>query len=222
MGVESKPAKEEGLMLPFLGCDSTLCKPATMGVGEGGRMAVSARRGSMTFPTRHRIEVGGGGLDTALPWVQFDIVQARDDRDGNPNHAMLIREVFVDIITNHEDAEQQVEHDLAKKRRAKSFCFICTIEKNHDRVPRKSLRLGGISCFVLPSPPSMTTLLWEVPILPPGSSGRPPNGTPPSGRSSLLRKRRRTTTRKTRWGWNTGKVYSDSGGGGGGVGGDWG
>jgi hypothetical protein len=37
-GAGWKPAKEEGLMLLFLGCDLTSSKPAMMGV-EGGRTA---------------------------------------------------------------------------------------------------------------------------------------------------------------------------------------
>jgi hypothetical protein len=60
--------------------------------------------------------------------------------------------LFVNVM-NHEDAEQQAEHDLTKKRRAKLFCFVCTIKKNHSRIPPQSTRLGGhLSFFVLPSP----------------------------------------------------------------------
>jgi glycoprotein-N-acetylgalactosamine 3-beta-galactosyltransferase len=47
---------------------------------------------------------------------------------------MLTQKVFVDI-TNHEAAERRAEHDLAKKGRVKLFCFVYTIEKNHDRIP---------------------------------------------------------------------------------------
>jgi hypothetical protein len=71
-------------------------------------------------------------MRTVLPRMQFNIVQARNDGGSDPNHAMLIREVFIDIITNREDAELHAEHDLAKKRRAKLFCFICRIKKNHN------------------------------------------------------------------------------------------
>ncbi len=67
----------------------------------------------MTLPTHFGIEVGRGGLDTALPQVQFNVVQACNDGGSNPNHAMLTQEVFVDIITNREDAKWQAEHDLA-------------------------------------------------------------------------------------------------------------
>ncbi len=72
------------------------------------------------------IEAGRGGVNTALPWVRFDIARAHDDGGGDPNHAMLTRKVFVDIA-NFDDAERQAEHNLAKKRRAKLFCFVCTI-----------------------------------------------------------------------------------------------
>jgi hypothetical protein len=62
-----------------------------------------------------------------------------DDRErlckkGDPNYTMLTQKVFVDI-TSHEAAERRVEHDLAQKRRVKLFCFVYTIEKNHDRIP---------------------------------------------------------------------------------------
>ncbi|KAL3770880.1 hypothetical protein ACHAW5_003968 [Stephanodiscus triporus] len=66
--------------------------------------------------------------------------EIKDDRDrerlcmkGDPNYTMLTQKVFVDI-TNHEAAERRAEHDLAKKR-VKLFCFVYTIEKNHDRIP---------------------------------------------------------------------------------------
>ncbi len=90
------------------------------GGGEGGT-ATSAGRGLTTSPTRRGIKVGGGGLHTALPRVRFEVLQAHDNGGGNPNHAMITREVFVDIVMNPEDAERQAEHDLAKKRRAKPF-----------------------------------------------------------------------------------------------------
>jgi hypothetical protein len=48
-----------------------------MGVEEGGAVA-SAGRGSTTSRTRCRIEVGGGGVDTALPQVLFNLSQASD------------------------------------------------------------------------------------------------------------------------------------------------
>ena len=55
-------------------------------------------------------------------------------KKGDPNYTMLTQKVFVDI-TNHEAAERRSEHDLAKKRRVKLFCFVYTIEKNHDKIP---------------------------------------------------------------------------------------
>ena len=65
----------------------------------------------------------------------------KDDKDhektckkGDPNYKMLTEKVYVDI-TNHEAAEKRAEHGLAKKRRAKIFCLVYTIEKFHDRVP---------------------------------------------------------------------------------------
>ncbi len=82
------------------------------------------------------IEAGRGGVDTALPWVQFDIAQAHDDGGGDWNHAMLTRKVFIDA-TNCKDAEQQAEYNLMKKRRAKLLCFGCTIKKGAGK------RLGG-------------------------------------------------------------------------------
>ncbi len=115
-------------------------------------MVASAGRCSTTLPTRCRIEICRGGLDTALPWVQFDVVQARDDGVSNPNHAMLTQGVFVNIITNREDAERQAEHGLTKKRRAKPFCFVCTTKKNHDKIPLQICKTQGLS-LVLCSPP---------------------------------------------------------------------
>jgi hypothetical protein len=143
-----------------------------------------------------RIEPGREGVNTALPWVRF-IAQAHNDRGGNPNHAMLIQKVFVDV-TNCEDAERQAKHGLAKKRRVKLFYFVCTIKKNQDGTPLQSARLGGHLSFCAPLPPSVRTLLWEVPILPPGPLGRPLNVTPPSGRSILLWRRTRMEKRTSR------------------------
>jgi len=62
-----------------------------------------------------------------------------DERDrvckkGDPNWKMLTEKVFVDL-TNHEAAERRAEHGLAKKKRAKIFCLVYTIEKFHDRIP---------------------------------------------------------------------------------------
>ncbi len=62
---------DEGLVL--LRCDSKLRVPCDDVGGGGGRAAASAGRGSTTSRTRSRIEVGGGGVDTALPQVQFNI-----------------------------------------------------------------------------------------------------------------------------------------------------
>jgi len=65
----------------------------------------------------------------------------KDDMDhtelckkGDPNWKMLTEKVYVDL-TNHEAAEKRAEHGLAKKKRAKIFCLVYTIEKFHDRVP---------------------------------------------------------------------------------------
>ncbi|KAL7473559.1 hypothetical protein ACHAXS_014002 [Conticribra weissflogii] len=65
----------------------------------------------------------------------------KDDKDhtelckkGDPNWKMLTEKVYVDL-TNHEAAEKRAEHGLAKKKRAKIFCLVYTIEKFHDRVP---------------------------------------------------------------------------------------
>jgi hypothetical protein len=82
-GAGSKPA-EEGPFPLFLGCNLASPKPAMMGVEEGGAAAL-AGRGLTTSLMHHGIEAGRGGLDTALPWVQFDTAQARDDRGGDPN-----------------------------------------------------------------------------------------------------------------------------------------
>ncbi len=84
--------------------------------------------------------------------MQFGIVQTRNDGGGNLNHAILTQEVFVDIMTNCEDAERQAEHDLAKKRRAKPFCFVCMIKKNYDRIPLQICKVWGLT-LVLCSPP---------------------------------------------------------------------
>jgi hypothetical protein len=46
-------------------------------VEEGGAVAL-AGRGSTTYRTRCGIEVGGGGVDSDLPQVQFNIAQACD------------------------------------------------------------------------------------------------------------------------------------------------
>jgi hypothetical protein len=48
-----------------------------MGVEEGGAVAL-AGRGLTASWTRCGIEVGGGGVDTALPQVQFHIARACD------------------------------------------------------------------------------------------------------------------------------------------------
>ncbi len=73
--------------------------------------------------------------------------------DGNPNHAMLTWEVFVDIITNREDAEQQAEHDLAEKSRANPFCLFAGSRKITTKSPPKIVRLGGHLSFCAPLPP---------------------------------------------------------------------
>ncbi len=91
-----------------------------MGVEKWGGTAALARRGLTMSPMHRGIEVSRGGLDAALPWVQYDVAHARHDKCGNPNHTILAQEVFVDA-TNHMDAERQGEHNLAKKKRAKLF-----------------------------------------------------------------------------------------------------
>ncbi len=55
-------------------------------------------------------------------------------KKGDPNYQMLTKKVFVDL-PNHEAAEKRAEHGLAKKRRAKIFCLVYTIEKNHHTIP---------------------------------------------------------------------------------------
>jgi len=55
-------------------------------------------------------------------------------KKGDPNWQMLTEKVYVDL-TNHEAAEKRAEHGLAKKKRAKIFCLVYTIEKYHDRIP---------------------------------------------------------------------------------------
>jgi hypothetical protein len=77
-------------MMPFLGCNLSSSEPAMMGVVEGGGAAASAGRGSTILLKRRGIKVSRGGLDAALPWVQFNVVQALDDGGSDPNHAMLI------------------------------------------------------------------------------------------------------------------------------------
>ncbi len=79
------------------------------------------------------IKVGrGGGLDTALPWVQFDIVQAHNDGGGNLNCKMLTQKAFVDV-TNCNDAEQQVGRALSHKEEEGEaiFCFIQSSRVGH-------------------------------------------------------------------------------------------
>ena len=46
---------------------------------------------------------------------------------------MLTEKVYVDL-TNHEAAERRAEHGQQKKKRAKIFCLVYTIEKFHDRI----------------------------------------------------------------------------------------
>jgi hypothetical protein len=164
------------------------------------------------------IKAGGGGVNTAISWVQFDIARAHDDGGGDTNHAMLTQKVFVDV-TNCKDAALQAEHNLVKKRRAKLFCFVSRIEKNHDRMLLQSRRLGGegkaifvclhnqeksqrnapaihktwgSSLVVCSLPPECDTLLWEMPFLLPGSFGCSLNATPPLGRLISPWRRRRT------------------------------
>jgi len=55
-------------------------------------------------------------------------------KKGDPNWKMLTEKVFVDL-TNHEAAERRAEHGLSRKKRAKIFCLVYTIEKYHDRIP---------------------------------------------------------------------------------------
>ena len=55
-------------------------------------------------------------------------------KKGDPNWKMLTEKVYVDL-TQHEAAEKRAEHGLAKKKRAKIFCWVYTIEKFHDRIP---------------------------------------------------------------------------------------
>ena len=78
--------------------------------------------------------------ETALrldpPPFQFknDSDRERLCRKGDPNYKMLTEKVFVDL-TAHEAAEKRAEHGLAERKRAKIFCLVYTIEKNHDRIP---------------------------------------------------------------------------------------
>jgi hypothetical protein len=68
----------------------------------------------------------------------FEIKDEKDRgvlcKTGDPNYQMLTKKVFVDL-TNHEAAEKRAEHGLAKKGRAKIFCLVYTIEKNHHTIP---------------------------------------------------------------------------------------
>jgi len=54
-------------------------------------------------------------------------------KGGDPNYKMLTEKVYVDL-TNHEAAERRAEHGQQKKKRAKIFCLVYTIEKFHDRI----------------------------------------------------------------------------------------
>ena len=54
-----------------------------------------------------------------------------DNHDGN--YQMLTEKVFVDI-TSHEAREREAESKNGKPR-AKIFCMVYTIEKNHDKIP---------------------------------------------------------------------------------------
>ncbi len=74
-GAGLKSADEELILLM---CDSKLCEPRDDGGGGGGGAAASAGRGSTTSRTRCGIEVGGGGVDAALPQVRFNIARASD------------------------------------------------------------------------------------------------------------------------------------------------
>jgi len=67
--------------------------------------------------------------------------QIKDENDrsvlckkGDPNYQMLTKKVFVDL-PNHEAAAKRAEHGLSKERRAKIFCLVYTIEKNHASIP---------------------------------------------------------------------------------------
>mmetsp|Transcript_3160 Transcript_3160/g.6616 ORF Transcript_3160/g.6616 Transcript_3160/m.6616 type:complete len:1023 (+) Transcript_3160:49-3117(+) len=68
----------------------------------------------------------------------FEIKDEKDRgvlcKKGDPNYQMLTKKVFVDL-PNHEAAEKRAEHGLAKKGRAKIFCLVYTIEKNHHTIP---------------------------------------------------------------------------------------
>ena len=70
------------------------------------------------------------------PFFEIKDEQDRKElcRKGDPNYQMLTKKVFVDL-TNHEAAQKRAEHDLAKKGRAKIFCLVYTIEKNHHTIP---------------------------------------------------------------------------------------
>ena len=54
-------------------------------------------------------------------------------KGGDPNYKMLTEKVYVDL-TSHEAAERRAEHGQQKKKRAKIFCLVYTIEKFHDRI----------------------------------------------------------------------------------------
>jgi hypothetical protein len=60
----------------LLRCDSTLRIPHNDGGGGGGGAVASAGCGSGTSQMRCGIKVDGGGADTALPQVLFNIAQA--------------------------------------------------------------------------------------------------------------------------------------------------
>jgi glycoprotein-N-acetylgalactosamine 3-beta-galactosyltransferase len=51
----------------------------------------------------------------------------------NPDYRMLTEKVHVDI-SSHEAREREAEHEDGKPR-AKIFCMVYTIEKNHNKIP---------------------------------------------------------------------------------------
>ncbi len=97
------------------------------------------------------IKAGGGGVDTLLPRVRFNVAQAHNDGGGDPNHAMLTRKVFVDV-TNWEDAEWQGEQTSQRRGGQSYFFSFALLRKITTECPRNPRNLGVISRFLLPFP----------------------------------------------------------------------
>ncbi len=114
---------DEGLIL--LRCDSKLRVPRDDGGGGGGGAAASAGRGSTTSRTRCGIEVGGGGVDAALPQVRFNIARASDcmiEREGearwcigDKKHTTISHLRGCDCNGGHSDDAKEVEEGHSRR-----------------------------------------------------------------------------------------------------------